>query len=440
VAKPRTPKSENAEATAGEPIENSTEVVEAPVEQASDASAVIITPAPDDDVPVVAKEPVVEPEAPAPDESTDDALPEEVAEPESVMAEMPEKPAAAEQKQQRSGFLPLVLGGVVAAGLGAGAVIYALPNLPPAIQALLPQPPQVDEAGLKAAIAAQAAKTDALAADLATIKAAPAPVADMSGVQSALDEAQAAVRAVTEAQAALEARISALEKRPAEGGAVSDAGLAAFQAELDALREQVAQNGAASSQVQEQVAIAAQEAQQRIAEAEAQASKLRAESEAAAQRTMGQAAVARLGAAIDSGAPTAAALADLQAAGVTPPAELSGDVPSLTDLQASFPEAARMALAAARKAMAGDKITDRIGAFLLSQTGARSLEPQEGSGPDAVLSRAQAAVDHGDMAAALGEIATLPDVAQGALADWVAQAKLRQAATDALAALGQSVK
>jgi len=440
VAKPRTPKPENTEATAGEPIDKQNDLAAAPSGDAPAEPAVIITPAQEDIEPVIAREPETETESAATVESPVSEQPNVPETPEGPAPEAVQEPAPAPQKSQRSGFFPLVLGGVIAAGLGAGGVIYALPHLPPAIQALLPQQPQVDEAGLKAAIAAQAAKTDTLAADLAAVKSAPVPVADLSGVQTALDEAQAAVRAVSEAQAALEARITALEKRPLDSGAVSDAGLVAFQAELDALREQVAQNGMVNSQAQEQIAIAAQEAQKRIAEAEEQAGKLRAETEAAAQRTMAQAAMTRLGAAIDSGAPTAAALADLQAAGVSVPAELSADVPSLTALQASFPDAARAALAVARKAAAGDKITDRIGAFLLAQTGARSLEPQEGTDPDAVLSRAQAAVDRGDIAAALGEISALPEVSQAALSDWMAQARQRQAATDALAALGQSVK
>jgi hypothetical protein len=82
---------------------------------------------------------------------------------------------------------------------------------------------------------------------------------------------------------------------------------------------------------------------------------------------------------------------------------------------------------------------DRIGAFLLAQTGARSLEPREGADPDAILSRAEAALEGGDLETVLTEIATLPEAGQAALSDWVALAEQRLAATNALGALAQSL-
>jgi len=67
------------------------------------------------------------------------------------------------------------------------------------------------------------------------------------------------------------------------------------------------------------------------------------------------------------------------------------------------------------------------------QTGVRSLEPREGNDPDAVLSRAEAAVRAGDLGAALDEITALPDPGQAALADWAATAQTRADALGAMA-------
>jgi hypothetical protein len=80
-------------------------------------------------------------------------------------------------------------------------------------------------------------------------------------------------------------------------------------------------------------------------------------------------------------------------------------------------------------------LTDGLLAFLRVQTGARSLQPREGTDPDAVLSRAEAAVKGGDVAASLTELAGLPAQGQAAMADWSARAKVYLAAHEALAGL-----
>jgi hypothetical protein len=110
-------------------------------------------------------------------------------------------------------------------------------------------------------------------------------------------------------------------------------------------------------------------------------------------------------------------------------------VPTLPDLQRAFPDAARAALDAALKADMGEGWADRVAAYLRTQTGARSLKPLEGNDPDAILSRAEAALDAGQVGTALTEIVALPEAAQPALADWSAAAAQREAATAAVAAL-----
>lgn len=353
--------------------------------------------------------------------------------PEAPKAEAP-APAPA---SSRSGFVPMALGGVVAAALGAGAVIYALPKLPEGLKAMLPlTAPAADPAPFKAEIETQNAKIEALTQELAALRAAAPAAPDLSGVQAALDEVSASVRAVREAQEALAGRVAALEQMPLGEGGVAPAALQALQAQLDALRGELAGAAPAGEAAQQAIAAAAAAAEQRISEAEAQAAQMRAETEAAAKKVMAEAAVARLKAAFESGASLAVPLADLTAAGVAAPAELGGEIASVGALQAAFPEAARQALAVARKETAGEGL-DKMKAFLMAQLGARSVAPRAGEDADAVLSRAQAAVEGGDFAAALAEIETLPPAAQAPLADWAAQAKARLAAQAALQALGQ---
>ncbi|WP_444430089.1 COG4223 family protein [Rhodobacter capsulatus] len=122
------------------------------------------------------------------------------------------------------------------------------------------------------------------------------------------------------------------------------------------------------------------------------------------------------------------------------PEALKGDLPSIAALKAAFPEGARKALTTARKATAGETMTDRLGSFLLAQTGARSLTAKDGTGPDAVLSRAQTAVDAAQFDAALTEIAALPEAAQADLQPWKDMVAKRASAQAAIADLTQSVQ
>lgn len=82
---------------------------------------------------------------------------------------------------------------------------------------------------------------------------------------------------------------------------------------------------------------------------------------------------------------------------------------------------------------------ERLTAFLQAQTGARSLAPREGDGPDAVLSRAGAALDAGNLQAALTEMDALPEPGQVAMADWRRLADIRLAASAAAAELSATL-
>jgi hypothetical protein len=114
-------------------------------------------------------------------------------------------------------------------------------------------------------------------------------------------------------------------------------------------------------------------------------------------------------------------------------------VASLEDVQAAFPAAARAALPVALRESAGDSAVDRFTAFVQGQVGGRAVAPREGDDPDAVLSRAQAAVSDGDLETALSEISALPEGALGEMAGWIADAEARTAVVTALESVAAAV-
>jgi hypothetical protein len=141
---------------------------------------------------------------------------------------------------------------------------------------------------------------------------------------------------------------------------------------------------------------------------------------------------------VDNGGPFATALGDLEQAGVTDipdalRAAAADGVQPLSDLQAAAPDAARDALAAARAAESGGG----LGAFFDRQLGTRSILPREGSDPDAVLSRIEAAARDGRLGDALAEAEALPADAQAALGPWLEQAQKRHDAVTAANALAE---
>jgi hypothetical protein len=369
-------------------------------------------------------EPTVEPEVAAPtvDPVQEPSAAEQPAEKQSV----PEHPAAAPTVVKSGpGFGPLVLGGVIAAGLGFG------------LAQVVPQGwPMASVSPLQGQLAQQADEIKALRAELQALPQDDAQIVldEIAAVREAAnaalataEEARLAAAALPEAApsadlTALQERMTALETRPATGGAVDPAVLSGLTAEIDTLRTGLADQKAAAEQL--------------VAEAEA----VRADAAAKAQTVLLKAALTKVEAAMQNGASFAEPLAELTDAGVTVPAILSENaengVPTVAALMASFDEPARAALETSLRGNMGSTWSDRVGSFLRAQTGARSLTPQEGNDPDAILSRANAAVATGDIPTALTEIATLPEPAQEALAAWVAQAKLRsdaQAATVELA-------
>ncbi len=350
----------------------------------------------------------------------------------------------------RASVWPSLLGGVIAAGIGAGAVFYVFPD---GWRSAVPDPAAAAQgariAGLAAALEALQAEVDNSAGNGAAIgtiatRLDGAEATLRAEIAAAVDAATIAANEAATARADIAARLSALEKRPAAGGAVSASALEAFERELAGLRAALDQNRSAGAGAVEDIAAVAKAAEDRIAAAEAEAAKRAAETAEAARNAAARAAHSHLLAVFSTGTSLERPLADLIAAGVTVPPDIvakAGSVQTRKALEESFPEAARAALAAALRTEAtGAGPMERIGAFLRAQTGARSLEPLAGGGADAVLSRAEAALRAGNLAEALGELAALPPDGQAAMAGWSAAAEARLAVAAALARLAPALE
>jgi hypothetical protein len=374
---------------------------------------------PETDVTADPSEPVVDTAAtPGPFVET---VSEPVAEPEpepepdpAPMAPMPPTPPEPPPVVVRSGIFGPILGGALAAVAGFGLSHFNAFGLAPADNS--------------AALGALSSRLDA-------IEAAPPPEpADLTGLQDALSGIETRITALEEAPApqapdlsaleSLDQRLAAIEAMP-ESGDASTAALAAKLAELE--RQLAAQPQATVDTSEVDAALARLEAAEAEATARATAA---AEAAAAAERAV---ALDRLRAAAATGTSFEAELAALGDADLTAAlAPHAGGAPTLADLQAEFPDLTREALDVARRAEGDQGWTARAIDFLASQTGARPLTPQEGTTPEAILSRADFAVTEGRLADALAEIATLPPDIQAVFADWTAKANARLAVDTAL--------
>ncbi len=361
--------------------------------------------------------PLTEPEPPRIDMNEPDPIPEP----------LPEIPVIAPMAPpRRSGFLGTVAGGAIAAALGFGLALY-----------LLPQGWQGQQSDTAALIAEQSARMDALQVDIAKLATTPDPrvekiATDVTALQTAIAALPQSDGAPDARMTALDQRLTAIEALPMGDGGITPAALAALRADIAALKTQSQSQTGAGNDLIAQVEAAAKAAEERLTAAQTQAQALQIQAQVTA-------ALGRVQSGLDSGAAFAPALTDLVTAGLTIPDALTSvaekGLPTLTTLQTGFPDAARAALEASLRANPGAGWADRLGTFLQSQTGARSLTPQEGTDPDAVLSRAEDALRRGDLPVVLTELATLAPAGQAAMADWITLAQTRISATDALTTL-----
>ena len=355
---------------------------------------------------------------------------EDAAESEEILEETPPTPAPARQQPSGPSTGGLVFGGLIAGAIGFLVATFAVPEG-------WPNPPADPNEVMQAEIDAQAERIEALVAEVAALQDAPAAVAPAVDVDLGPLDAQVSglvtrLDAVSDELAAASERISALETSPAPEVIVAPVPDVDFDAEMETFRAELE---AAADAARAEVAAA----QARAAEIEAQAQAAAEAAEAAAMVATQRAALAEVSAAIESGAPFVDALEVLPNAPDALTSVAGEGVPTLAALRAAFPNVARAALQGAQDVPADASATERMAAFLRKQTNARSLSPREGDDPDAVLSRAEAALNDGNLDAALAEISGLPDAATQSLSGWIAEAETRSAAIAAAQSLGNEL-
>lgn len=343
-------------------------------------------------------------EGPELEETAPDAVEDAI---EEVADARPLAPTQTTVIEKRSGF-PALLGGIAAAVIGFLVAQFVPEGWP---------------------VTPDTATTDALATADGEIRDALATKADadaLTPLSDQLTEIAARIEGLTQAAAAqsedisaLMDRVTVLEDRPIVDLSSLD-NSEAVEAELEALRGEIA---AVSAEAQRQIEAARNEAtilEQNAADA----------ADAAARR----AALSRVLAALETGVPFEAMLSEF--AGLSDAeipdalmATAADGVPTLVSLQESYPDTARAALAAMRSENAGGENT--LGNFFRNQFGVRSLEPQDGDSPNAILSRIEGALTDGRLQDAVAEVATLPASGADILAPWTERAQLR---IDAIAA------
>ncbi len=195
--------------------------------------------------------------------------------------------------------------------------------------------------------------------------------------------------------------------------------LSGYQAVIDGLKAQIADIAAATSK---------QESNATAKVATSAASRL----------------LTDIGSALDTGGSFQGALDGLtDLSGIEAPAGLAAiaatGTPSLADLRSQFGDVAYNALKAETQAESGGSIVGKLGAFLRTQVGTRSLSRQEGNSTDAILSRIEDDLIKGNVEQALAEAETLSDAPKAAMKDWIASLANLSAARSAMKELAQSL-
>jgi hypothetical protein len=249
---------------------------------------------------------------------------------------------------------------------------------------------------------------------------------------SAIKDTEAATAVLGEKTEGLTVRMGALEKKVA---ALEEASGPSGVAAAEEAKRAAAQLGNEVADLKER--LAAQEQQAAAARGPA------------LRRQALVLAVGQLREAIAAGRPFRQELDSLAAVGAEdedviaaarPLESLAGKgVPTLGDLRARFPKVADAVVHAGDGAPAGRWIDTALERVAQVVTVRRTGPDVQGTTPDAIVARAEAKLDAGDLKAALAELDALPDAPKAAAADWIADARARLAAEEALAALQRHV-
>ncbi|PZX19006.1 hypothetical protein LX81_00700 [Palleronia aestuarii] len=383
---------------------------------------------------------------------TDSSEPEDRSDRETIVARDPEP--------RRSGsggaFAAALLGGFLAGAIGYLAAYYTefglfdggTDDIAASIEAQSARIGQIEETlGAPDENAARlTASEDALTQTGGRIDTLEGRISEQQSRIDSLEEALGGLGDGGEGSDALAALDAASQERVADLTSRIDE----LQQTVSTLSDEVSTEDGPSDAVtalQQQVETLSTQVSDQAARIEDQASQITAARDAATEETRrisSEAAIAEIGAAVENGTPFAESVAAFQTASDIPVpsafVENGGTgVATLGALQRDFSDAARDALSASISETAGDGAIDRIGAFLRAQTGARSLGEREGSGADAILSRAEARLQDGELQATLDELGALPEAGRNAMSDWISRAEARLQTSEAVAQVSQSL-
>lgn len=323
-----------------------------------------------------------------------------------------------EPVQKRGIFGPMFLGGVVAAVLGFGASQYAQTSGWP-----FPQDNSELEA-LARLVEVQKSQMDELQDEIAGLQAELSKFLvqeDLTTIGDRQSETDSSVAGLSDRLDQAVRRLTDIENRPIpEVGATVEA-VQTYERELAAMRQMFEEELKRIDAAQKQSAAAGKATTEQ------------------ANNALERASLARINAAIESGASFEDAIAVLVSTGISVPdaliATAESGVPTLGELRDEFPEAAREALRASATPDPEAGNISRLGALLKSQLGARSLEPHEGDDADAVLSRAEGALREGDLEVAISELGGLSEPATAHMTAWIERANIRITSVTSVTAL-----
>lgn len=368
------------------------------------------------------------------------------------VARRTERVEAAGSAPRRSGSGRILTALLLLLAGGAGALIGGpklAPMLPAPVAAWLMPAGQGDTSALRASLTAE---IDALRGEIGQARTAVASAEARAA--EALRRAETAAQAATASggtadTSALDNRIAALERALADlRGDVEDAvgerdsTLRNLRADIAALDTRVANAPAFTAPAD------LEDLRARLATLEAALASdvsVRQQALAEAERARRAAAVTAILSDIDRamafGRPFPDALdalrdtADVAVPPVLETAARTG-VPTPAVLVNDFGPAAHRAVTEALAARAdGEGGVGEVIARVQARFTGIPTEPVEGSSPAAILSRVRHQLENGDLDAALAGVSELPETAQGAMAVWVEDARLRAGAEAALAAL-----
>ena len=295
-------------------------------------------------------------------------------------------------------------------------------------------------AGLEANVKEMSPELAGLADRVAQLETSLKTLAETASEGGSIATAAAIAQQIAEAEQRLDAKIAA---SLAEGKGASAAALEQMRTEIAELKAKLGALAEAELGTGDSPDLGA--LAERIAKLEATLPEivnvLNKES-AGAKSAAVAIAFANLRAAVSDGRPYAAELDTTSALapsvgdlGVLPAYAETG-IPTVPELARSFATARDTALASAAAPAAGGSLVDNLMASAQSLVTIRRIdEAPSGDGPAATLARAKAALDQGELAAAVKDVETLDGATREAFSAWLGEARARLGADQTLTRL-----